>query len=101
MFEQLAVATRDVDDDQEMVSPAQIIGMFVDWTDPQKAMYVVCLREVENVCKMTCAVKYRVRRSTTGCILIWQRIFSRHCSRMIWKVRCAASRVAILMITVM
>ncbi|KAF8550582.1 hypothetical protein OG21DRAFT_1419479, partial [Imleria badia] len=36
IFEQLAEATRGLDDDQEMVS--QIIGMFVDWTDPQKAM---------------------------------------------------------------
>ncbi|KAF9225668.1 hypothetical protein BS17DRAFT_777480 [Gyrodon lividus] len=40
MFEQLAAATRDLDDEQEMVSPAQIIGMFVDWTDPQKAVEV-------------------------------------------------------------
>jgi condensin complex subunit 3 len=38
MFEQLAAATKQLDDEQEMVSPAQIIGMFVDWTDPQKAM---------------------------------------------------------------
>lgn len=38
MFEQLAAATRELEDDQEMVTPAQIIGMFVDWTDPQKAM---------------------------------------------------------------
>jgi condensin complex subunit 3 len=38
LFEKLAQATRDVDEDQEMVSPAQIAGMFVDWTDPQKAM---------------------------------------------------------------
>lgn len=36
LFEQLARATRELDDDQEMVSPAQIAGMFVDWTDPQK-----------------------------------------------------------------
>ncbi|KAH0826785.1 hypothetical protein J3R83DRAFT_5201 [Lanmaoa asiatica] len=40
IFEQLAVATRDLDEDQEMVSPAQIIGMFIDWTDPQKAIEV-------------------------------------------------------------
>ncbi|KAF8550579.1 hypothetical protein OG21DRAFT_1487659 [Imleria badia] len=40
IFEQLAEATRGLDDDQEMVSPAQIIGMFVDWTDPQKAIEV-------------------------------------------------------------
>ncbi|KIK98064.1 hypothetical protein PAXRUDRAFT_824294 [Paxillus rubicundulus Ve08.2h10] len=38
MFEQLAAATKQLDDEQEMVSPAQIIGMFVDWTDPQKAI---------------------------------------------------------------
>ncbi|KAF9234461.1 nuclear condensing complex subunit [Melanogaster broomeanus] len=40
MFEQLSAATRELDDDQEMVTPAQIIGMFVDWTDPQKAIEV-------------------------------------------------------------
>ncbi|KAF8548047.1 hypothetical protein OG21DRAFT_1489698 [Imleria badia] len=40
IFEQLAEATRGLDDDQEMVSPAQITGMFVDWTDPQKAIEV-------------------------------------------------------------
>ncbi|KAH7887136.1 nuclear condensing complex subunit [Phlebopus sp. FC_14] len=40
MFEQLASATRDLEDDQEMVSPAQIAGMFVEWTDPQKAIEV-------------------------------------------------------------
>ena len=38
MFEQLAEATRDLEDGQEMVTPAQIIGMFVEWTDPQKAV---------------------------------------------------------------
>lgn len=38
LFERLAQATREVDEDQEMVSPAQIAAMFVDWTDPQKAM---------------------------------------------------------------
>ncbi|KAG9310046.1 hypothetical protein JVU11DRAFT_10089 [Chiua virens] len=40
IFQQLAAATRELDDDQDMVSPAQIIGMFVDWTDPQKAIEV-------------------------------------------------------------
>ncbi|KAF8547377.1 hypothetical protein OG21DRAFT_1479489 [Imleria badia] len=40
IFEQLAEATRGLDDDQEIVSPAQITGMFVDWTDPQKAIEV-------------------------------------------------------------
>ncbi|KAI6040837.1 nuclear condensing complex subunit [Pisolithus marmoratus] len=40
LFEQLARATRELEDDQEMVTPPQIIGMFVDWTDPQKAFDV-------------------------------------------------------------
>ncbi|KAH7929985.1 ARM repeat-containing protein [Leucogyrophana mollusca] len=40
MFEQLAEASRELEEDQEMVSPAQIAGMFVDWTDPQKAIEV-------------------------------------------------------------
>jgi condensin complex subunit 3 len=38
LFERLAPETRNVDETQEMVSPAQIAAMFVDWTDPQKAM---------------------------------------------------------------
>ncbi|KAF8124444.1 nuclear condensing complex subunit [Boletus edulis] len=38
-FEQLADATRDLEDYQEMVSPAQIIGTFADWSGPQKAMW--------------------------------------------------------------
>ncbi|KAG1848357.1 nuclear condensing complex subunit [Suillus tomentosus] len=38
LFEQLAPETRNVDETQDMVSPAQIAAMFVDWTDPQKAM---------------------------------------------------------------
>ncbi|KAL4079677.1 nuclear condensing complex subunit [Scleroderma citrinum] len=40
LFEQLARATHELEDDQEMVSPAQIAGMFVDWTDPQKVFDV-------------------------------------------------------------
>jgi condensin complex subunit 3 len=27
---------RALDEDEDMVSPAQVAGMFVDWTDPQK-----------------------------------------------------------------
>ena len=41
IFEQLATAYRALDDDQEMVSPAQVGGMFVDWTDRQKAVSVL------------------------------------------------------------
>ncbi|KAG1823715.1 nuclear condensing complex subunit [Suillus subaureus] len=40
LFEKLAPETRNVDETQEMVSPAQIAAMFVDWTDPQKAIEV-------------------------------------------------------------
>lgn len=38
LFEHLAPETRNVDEAQDMISPAQIAAMFVDWTDPQKAM---------------------------------------------------------------
>lgn len=38
MFEQLSTAYRDLDDTQDMVTPAQVGAIFVDWTDPQKAM---------------------------------------------------------------
>ncbi|EGO03950.1 hypothetical protein SERLA73DRAFT_165497 [Serpula lacrymans var. lacrymans S7.3] len=40
MFVQLANASRDLEDDQEMVNPSQVGGMFVDWTDPQKAIEI-------------------------------------------------------------
>lgn len=39
MFEQLSKGYSELDGDQEMVSPAQVCAMFVDWTDPQKVMY--------------------------------------------------------------
>lgn len=38
MFEQLAEASRDLDEDQEMVTPLQIAGMMTDWTNPDKAL---------------------------------------------------------------
>ncbi|KAL6308311.1 nuclear condensing complex subunit [Sparassis latifolia] len=37
LYEQLVNVYRDWDGDEEMVSPAQVGLMFVDWTDPQKA----------------------------------------------------------------
>ena len=39
MFDQLSKGYKELDEDQEMVSPAQVCAMFVDWIDPQKAMY--------------------------------------------------------------
>lgn len=39
MFDQLSKGYKELDEDQEMVSPAQVCAMFMDWTDPQKAMY--------------------------------------------------------------
>ncbi|TFY80499.1 hypothetical protein EWM64_g3513 [Hericium alpestre] len=36
IFEQLSHEYRELEDEQDMVSPAQVSGMFVDWTDPQK-----------------------------------------------------------------
>jgi condensin complex subunit 3 len=42
MFEQLSAAFKELEDDQDMVTPAQVGAIFVDWTDPQKAMSVTC-----------------------------------------------------------
>ena len=39
VFDQLSKGYKELDEDQEMVSPAQVCAMFIDWTDPQKAMY--------------------------------------------------------------
>ncbi|KAI9511024.1 nuclear condensing complex subunit [Russula earlei] len=38
VFDQLSKGYRELDEDQEMVSPAQVCAMFADWTDPQKAI---------------------------------------------------------------
>jgi condensin complex subunit 3 len=43
-FEKLSNLRNDLDDDEEMVSAAQVGNMFVDWTDPQKVMCV------QNLC---------------------------------------------------
>ncbi|TFY65773.1 hypothetical protein EVG20_g5314 [Dentipellis fragilis] len=36
IFDQLSAVYKELEDDHDMVSPAQVSGMFVDWTDPQK-----------------------------------------------------------------
>lgn len=38
MFDQLSKAYKELDDTQDMVTPAQVGAIFVDWTDPSKAM---------------------------------------------------------------
>ncbi|KIM91366.1 hypothetical protein PILCRDRAFT_810639 [Piloderma croceum F 1598] len=38
MFQQLSMAFKELEDDQDMVTPAQVGAIFVDWTDPQKAI---------------------------------------------------------------
>jgi condensin complex subunit 3 len=42
IYEQVAAAykTDTDDDDSDKIAPAQIAMMFVDWTDPQKAVFV-------------------------------------------------------------
>jgi condensin complex subunit 3 len=38
IFDQISKEFKELDEDEEMVTPAQVGGMFVDWTDPQKAV---------------------------------------------------------------
>ncbi|KAI0266182.1 nuclear condensing complex subunit [Gloeopeniophorella convolvens] len=38
VYDQLSKGYKELEEDQEMVSPAQVCGMFLDWTDPQKAV---------------------------------------------------------------
>jgi hypothetical protein len=38
VFQQMSAMHKELEDDEEMVNPAQVAGMFVDWTDPQKAV---------------------------------------------------------------
>lgn len=40
LYEDVITTSRDWDDEQEPVSPAQVALMFVDWTDPQKVVNV-------------------------------------------------------------
>src|SRR5271154_2721188 len=39
VFEQMSAIHKDNNDEEEIVTPAQVAGMFVDWSDPQKAVY--------------------------------------------------------------
>ncbi|EIM89256.1 ARM repeat-containing protein [Stereum hirsutum FP-91666 SS1] len=41
VFERLCKESNELEEDQEMVTPAQIAGMFVDWTDPRKVSELV------------------------------------------------------------
>lgn len=40
VYQQLCQVYKDLDDEKDMISPLQVGSMFVDWTDPQKAVYV-------------------------------------------------------------
>lgn len=79
IFEQLATAYKALDDDQELVSPAQVGGMFVDWTDPQKAVSVLfdaCHRffRIMTLFECTDVEKSKVKRQIHRYILTWLRI---------------------------
>lgn len=39
---------RELDEDEEMVSPLQAGMLLVDWTDPQKSMYVRAVSHVDS-----------------------------------------------------
>jgi hypothetical protein len=41
LYEKLNEVYNECEGDEDMISPAQACLMFVDWTDPQKAVYVV------------------------------------------------------------
>ncbi|KAH8989792.1 nuclear condensing complex subunit [Lactarius hatsudake] len=43
VFDQLSKGRRGLDEGQEMVSSARVCAMFVDWTNPQKA---VCIKDI-------------------------------------------------------
>ena len=38
MYQQLSAAFKELEGEQDMVTPAQVGAIFVDWTDPQKAV---------------------------------------------------------------
>ncbi|KAF8268083.1 nuclear condensing complex subunit [Lactarius quietus] len=48
VLDQLSKARRELDDGQEMVSSAQVCAMFVDWTDPQKAICIEALGQTPD-----------------------------------------------------
>lgn len=67
MFDQLSKGYKELDEGQEMVSPAQVCAMFMDWTDPQKAMYETnitpCVRP-NNSSLLYLLERWRVRFQT-------------------------------------
>lgn len=46
LYERLTKAYHDWDGDEDMVTPAQVALMFVDWTDPLRAACVVVFRNL-------------------------------------------------------
>jgi condensin complex subunit 3 len=48
VLDQLSKARRELDEGQEMVSSAQVCAMFVDWTDPQKAINIEALGQTAD-----------------------------------------------------
>ncbi|KAH9029983.1 nuclear condensing complex subunit [Lactarius pseudohatsudake] len=48
VFDQLSKGRRGLDEGQEMVSSAQVCAMFVDWTDPQKAVSIEALGQTAD-----------------------------------------------------
>ncbi|KAI9449685.1 nuclear condensing complex subunit [Lactarius psammicola] len=48
VFDQLSKGRRELDEGQEMVSSAQVCAMFVDWTDPQKAVCIEALGQTAD-----------------------------------------------------
>jgi condensin complex subunit 3 len=38
VLEHMMALHKELDEDDDMVAPAQVAGMFVEWTDPQKVV---------------------------------------------------------------
>lgn len=43
LYSKLTEIYKELNEDEDMISPAQASLMIVDWTDPRKAQYVQCL----------------------------------------------------------
>jgi hypothetical protein len=85
VFDQLSKGYRELDEDQDMVSTAQVCAMFVDWTDPQKAMYesdtTPCAR-LDSSSSLFFPEGPRVKVQTRWSIWSWQlRFFERSLTR--------------------
>lgn len=92
LYERLTKAFHDWDGDEDMVTPAQVALMFVDWTDPIRAACVV-FRNCGLACPLIMFRVAGMRRRDCGRTA--RRIRSTWTSRRTSSKRCSASTTTV------